>query len=210
MYYEKYPQSILSLPNEICFMSSMNPVVIDRPMCYDGLQIDPLWAYEYADVRGDSIVVFRGAMDVQHIKDIEDEKNQKEIRGDCLIHLIVERFDSPASMRHAYYLQRMLIVCVQDVLRNLGIIAERCGDDLFVDGGKLTVSIASAGISSEKIHCGINLTDRGTPAEASAIGLSELGIDPDTWKDIGGDIAERFVNEIEKIESDICKTRPLV
>ena len=191
-------------------MSPMNPVVIDRPIRYDGSQIDPLWAYEYVDVRGDSIVVFRGAMDVRHIKDIEDEKNRKEIKGDCLIHLIVERFDSPASMRQAYYLQRMLIVCVQDVLRNLGVIAERSGDDLFVDGGKLTVSIASAGISSEKIHCGINLTDRGTPAEASAIGLSELGIDPDLWKSIGREIAERFISEIEKIESDICKTRPLI
>ena len=70
-------------------------------------------------------------------------------------------------MRHAYYLQRILIVCVQDALRNLGVTAERNGDDLFVDGGKLTVSIATAGITSEKIHCGINLTGRGTPAEAN-------------------------------------------
>jgi len=135
---------------------------------------------------GDSVIVFCGAMDVVHVKDIEDEKGGKAIRGDSLIHLIVERFDSPANMRHAYYLQRILIVCVQDVLRNLGVTADRSGDDLFVDGGKLTVSIATAGISSEKIHCGINLTG-----------------------EIGKEIADRFVSEIRDIESDICKTRPL-
>jgi len=174
-------------------MSSMKSVVIDRQMMYDGSQIDPLWAYEH----------------VVHVKDIEDEKGGKAIRGDSLIHLIVERFDSPANMRHAYYLQRILIVCVQDVLRNLGVTADRSGDDLFVDGGKLTVSIATAGISSEKIHCGINLTGRGTPAEANAVGLSEIGIDPDSWKEIGKEIADRFVSEIRDIESDICKTRPL-
>ncbi|MEA1943772.1 MAG: DUF366 family protein, partial [Euryarchaeota archaeon] len=149
-------------------MNPMKPIVTDSVILYDGSQIGPLWGYEYLDVRGDSIIVFRGAMDVRYIKDIEDEKNQKKIKGDDLIHFIVERFDSPASIRQAYYLQRMLIICIQDVLRNFGVITERNGDDLFVDGKKLTVSIATAGISSEKIHCGINLTSRGTPVEANA------------------------------------------
>ena len=190
-------------------MNPMKRIVADSTMLYDGSQINPLWSYEYLDVRGDSIIVFRGAMDVRYIKDIEDEKNRKQIKGDDLIHLIVERFDPPASIRQAYYLQRMLVICVQDVLRDLGVITKRSGDDLFVDGKKLTVSIATAGISSEKIHCGINLTSQGTPVEANAIGLYELGIDGDSWKDIGNKIAERFVFEIEDIESDICKTRCL-
>jgi len=201
----------MNLTGKYRLMNPMKLVVMDAPNTYDGSQIDPLWAYEYTDVRGDSILLFRGAMDVAaaNVKDIEDEKNQKKIKGDCLIHFIVERFDSPVSMRQAYYLQRMLIVCAQDILRSFGVDAEREGDDLFANDGKLTVSIATAGISSEKIHCGINLTGAGTPPEANAIGLSELGIDPDLWKDIGTAIAERFILEIEDIESDICKTRPL-
>lgn len=198
-----------SITNITGSVNAMRLAVVDAPLLYDGSQINPLWAYEYQDVRGDSIVVFRGAMDVRDIKDVEDEKNKKAIRGSDLIHFIVERFDSPAGIRQAYYLQRMLVVCIQDVLRNYGVPSERMGDDLFVDGKKLTVSIATAGISSEKIHCGINLTGKGTPPEASAIGLYELGIDPDLWKDIGKEIAERFVFEVEDIESDICKTRCL-
>ena len=143
----------------------MKPVVLDGSLLYDGSQINPLWAYECADVRGDSIIIFRGEMDVRDVKDLEDLKNRDAITGDDLIHLIVERFDSPAGIRQAYYLQRMLIVCVQDVLRGYGVTSERRGDDIFVGGRKLTVSIATAGVSSEKIHCGINLTSVGTPPE---------------------------------------------
>jgi hypothetical protein len=195
--------------NSVNSVNAMKLAVVDTPMLYDGSQINPLWAYEYLDVRGDSIIIFRGAMAVSDIKDVEDEKNNKAIEGSDLIHFIVERFDSPASIRQAYYLQRMLIVCIQDVLRNCDVSSERDGDDLFVGGKKLTVSIATAGISSEKIHCGINLTGIGTPPEANATGLHELEIDPAQWKDIGKTIAERFVLEIEDIESDICKTRCL-
>ncbi|MCK4651722.1 MAG: DUF366 family protein [Methanosarcinales archaeon] len=199
----------VNITNTTNSVNSMRLAVVDAPILYDGSQINPLWAYEYLDVRGDSIVVFRGAMAVSDIKDVEDEKNNNAIEGSDLIHFIVERFDSPAGIRQAYYLQRMLVVCIQDVLMNYDVSSERNGDDLFVDGKKLTVSIATAGISSEKIHCGINLTGRGTPPEANATGLHELKIDPDLWKDIGKAIAERFVFEIEDIESDICKTRCL-
>ena len=195
--------------NSVNSVKAMRLAIVNAPILYDGSQINPLWAYEYLDVRGDSIVVFRGAMAVSDIKDVEDEKDNKAIEGSDLIHFIVERFASPAGIRQAYYLQRMLIVCIQDVLRNCGVLSERNGDDLFVDGKKLTVSIATAGISSEKIHCGINLTGIGTPPEANATGLHELEINPDRWKYIGKTIAERFVLEIEDIESDICKTRCL-
>ena len=72
----------------------------------------------------------------------------------------------------------------------MGVSNDRRGDDIFVNGKKLTVSIATAGISSEKIHCGINLISSGTPAEANAIGLRDLGIEHDLWKNIGKDIAD--------------------
>ncbi len=201
--------SLTNTTNSVNSVNAMKLAVVDAPILYDGSQINPLWAYEYLDVRGDSIIVFRGAMAVSDIKDVEDEKNNKAIEGSDLIHFIVERFDSPAGIRQAYYLQRMLIVCIQDVLRNCGVSSVRNGDDIFVDGKKLTVSIATAGISSEKIHCGINLTVIGTPPEANATGLHELEINPDQWTDIGKSIAERFISEIEDIESDICKTRCL-
>ncbi len=175
---------------------------------YDGSQIAPLWAYGMG-IKGDSIVVFHGPMDVtpDNMKDLEDRKAGKTIQGDDLIHIIVERFDSPSSMRLAYYMQRLLIVCVMDVLGKHGIKTTRNGDDLFINDGKLTVSIATAGVSSEKIHCGINITTKGTPREVKTAALEDFGIKD--WKTIAKEIAETFVHEIEDIEGDIVKTKSL-
>lgn len=182
--------------------------ILSARIKYDGSQIAPLWAYSMG-IKGDSIVVFHGAMDVtpENMKDIEDLKAKKTIQGDDLIHIIVEKFDSPASMRLSYYMQRLLIVCVKEVLAAHGIQTKRNGDDLFVGDGKLTVSIATAGVGSEKIHCGINITTRGTPPEVKIAELTDLGIKD--WKNLAQEIAETFVREIEDIEGDIVKTKSL-
>jgi hypothetical protein len=175
---------------------------------YDGSQIEPLWAYSMG-IKGDSMVIFHGPMDVtlDNMKDLADKKSGKTIQGDDLIHIIVERFDSPASMRLAYYMQRFLMICIRDVLMRQGIQTTRFGDDLFIDDGKLTVSIATAGVSSEKIHCGINITTDGTPSEIRTAALEGLGITD--WKPLAREIAETYINEIEDIEEDILKTRSL-
>ncbi len=186
----------------------MKSIILTDPIKYDGSQIAPLWAYSKG-IKGDSIVVFHGPMDVtfENMKDLEDEKAGKTIKGDDLIHFIVERFDSPASMRLAYYMQRLLIVCVRDVLEKYEIKTIRKGDDLFVKERKLTVSIASAGVSSEKIHCGINITTQGTPHDIRTAALLDFGIKD--WKAPAKEITEIFIREMEDIEGDIVKTKSL-
>ena len=175
---------------------------------YDGSQIAPLWAYSMG-IKGDSIVIFHGSMDVtpENMKDFEDRRAGKAIAGDDLIHIIVERFDSPSSMRLAYYMQRLLIICVKETLGKRGIRTTRNGDDLFIDDGKLTVSIASAGVSGEKIHCGINITTEGTPVDVKTAALLDFGIKD--WKALAQEIAQSFVREVEDIEGDIVKTKSL-
>lgn len=182
--------------------------ILTDPLKYDGSQIAPLWAYSMG-IKGDSIVFFHGSMNVTpgNMKDLEDETGGKTIMGDDLIHIIVERFNSPGNIRLAYFMQRLLMVCIRDVLEKHGIKAIRDGDDLFVDSGKLTVCIASAGISSEKIHCGINITTKGTPPEVKTAALMDLGIDD--WRSLAEEISGIFCHEIEDIENDIVKTRSL-
>ncbi len=182
--------------------------ILSEKMKYDGSQIAPLWAYSIG-IKGDSIVFFHGSMDVtfDNMKDLEDRKAGKTIQGGDLIHIIVERFNSPASMRLAYYMQRLLIVCISDILMRHGIRTTRSGDDLFVGDGKLTVSIATAGVTSEKIHCGINITTKGTPVDVKTASLEDTGITG--WKKLAQEIAETYLNEIEDIEGDIVKTRTL-
>lgn len=180
------------------------PFILD----YDGSQIEPLWAYSMG-IEGDSIVLFRGAMDIppSNIKDLEDFRDNKAIRGGDMLHFIVERFSSSASIRSAYYLQRLLVVCAKEALAEHEIQPVRSGDDIFVEGGKLSVSIASAGISSEKVHLGINISCKGTPSNVRVTCLEDLGIN-DTMG-LGEQIAGMFVREMEEIEADIVKTRGL-
>ena len=184
----------------------MKVAVLDEVIHYDGSQINPLWGFSQG-IKGDSTIVFRGSMDVSDVKDAEDDKLGLAIAGSDLIHFIVERFASPASIREAYYMQRMLIVCIQDELREHGVSARRSGDDLFVEGGKLTVSIATASVSSLKIHAGINITSIGTPDDVVTIGLTELGLN--NWEDFGHAVAEHFAREVSDIDGDIEKTRCL-
>lgn len=175
---------------------------------YDGSQIEPLWAYSKG-ISGDSIVLFRGAMDIPdfNIKDLEDLQNNLAIKGGDMLHFIVERFDSPGSIRLAYYMQRLLVVCAKDVLFHHNIESIRSGDDLFIGMGKLTVSIASAGITSEKIHFGINISCNGTPKDVEVACLNGLGITD--FMGVGKDIATTFTAEVDDIESDIVKTKGL-
>ena len=182
--------------------------ILSNPIKYDGSQIAPLWAYSMG-IKGDSMVIFHGPMDVtfDNMKDLEDEKAGKTIKGNDLIHIIVERFDPPGNMRIAYYMQRLLIICVRDILENHGIRTRRNGDDIFIDDGKLTVSIASAGVTSEKIHCGINITTQGTPDDVKTASLLDIGIGD--WQTLAQEIADTFLHEIEDIEGDIVKTKSL-
>jgi len=177
----------------------MKIVVLEHEECYDGSQLSPLWALSKR-VKGDSIVAFKGPMNVVDIKDAEDT----DIRGDELIHFIMERFSNPPTMMEAYLIQRLFLCCLCDVLREEGFDVVRKGGDLYMGEGKLTVSIASISPSSEKFHCGVNLTTSGTPedVEVSAIHVKD-------WKAFAENVAMRFVSELDDIERDISKSRTL-
>ena len=99
---------------------------------------------------------------------------------------------------------------LQNILNQYGVSASREGDDIYVDGHKLTVSIASVSQTSMKIHFGINITSNGTPDDVDTIGLLETGlITKDDLLDIINLIMETHAKEIETIEEDLTKTRAL-
>jgi hypothetical protein len=182
--------------------------VLEDPVFYDGSQIEPLWAYKHYGILGDCVIVFRGGMDVaeERMKDLEDVRGKNKISGDDVLHLIVERFESPGNMLISYLLQRLLVMSAQAVLNVYGIETTRSGDDLFVADEKLTVSIATASIASEKMHLGINITTTGTPKGVAITSLTSLGIEPDESLSIGRDIADMFSREVLGILKDVVKT----
>ncbi|AKB85771.1 DUF366 family protein [Methanococcoides methylutens] len=182
----------------------MECVILDEKTDYDGSQISSLWAYNLKGIQQDSIVAFRGGCDVklEHMIDLEDKRMGDSIFSTDMLHFLIEHFDS-TDLKLVYARQRLFTAIVAEALLESGIITTRQGDDLFVDGKKLTVSIASTSAVSQKIHFGINvfhdfygnLADNGLD-EVKAVGLL-------------ADIANRYVTEFEDIEKDLRKSRPL-
>ena len=135
-----------------------------------------------------------------------------------MVNFICEFFDQqPPNMRIAYLRQRLLVMIFREILTEYGIETKREGDDIFVDGGKLSISIASVSLSSAKIHFALNLEDKGTPDDVETIGLFDIkdenGVQifsDDNLLDLINKTASRFIEELETIENDISKTKVLL
>ena len=135
-----------------------------------------------------------------------------------MVNFICEFFDQqPPNIRIAYLRQRLLVMIFREILTEYGIETKREGDDIFVDGGKLSISIASVSLSSAKIHFALNLEDKGTPDDVETIGLFDIkdenGVQifsDDNLLDLINKTASRFIEELETIENDISKTKVLL
>ena len=192
-------------------------IITNKKIDYTGIEIEPLWTYKNFDIQKDSIVAFQGALcvSIDNMKDLKDIKEEAK-RGDILIkssraiNFIVEHFDNP-DLKIAYLRQRILIAITKEVIEEITdktII--RKGDDLYYNSGKLSVSIACRGISSSKIHLGINISNEDTPNYINTSSLYDLGIniiDNANINNIMEKIAIKYGEEMEKIENDIRKTQ---
>jgi len=176
---------------------------------YDGTQIKAAWALKELQIKGSSIITWIGPMNIKNVIDYEDK--DKEIKADEMAHFIVEHFDEqPANLRLSYHRQRILVMILQEELWRQGIPTRREGDDLYIGSGKLTVSIATASLSTMKIHLGINLTSRGTPDDIETIGILDYkDLKKEDIIELVEKVATRYIQEIESMEEDIAKTRTL-
>jgi len=182
---------------------------------YDGSQINPSWAFQEFGIYGSSIVTWIGPVNItpDNLKDFADVG--LEIKSNNMVNFICEFFDQqPTNMRIAYLRQRLLVMIFREILTERGVKTTREGDDLFVDGRKLSISIASVSLSSAKIHFALNLEDKGTPGDVETIGLYDIDggnvFNENNLKDLIFDVVNRFIDEIETIEKDISKTKVLV
>lgn len=182
---------------------------------YDGSQINPSWAFQEFGIYGSSIVTWIGPVNItpDNLKDFADVG--LEIKSNNMVNFICEFFDQqPTNMRIAYLRQRLLVMIFREILTERGVKTTREGDDIFVDGRKLSISIASVSLSSAKIHFALNLEDKGTPGDVETIGLYDIDggnvFNENNLKDLIFDVVNRFIDEIETIEKDISKTKVLL
>lgn len=190
---------------------------VDEIFEYDGSQINPSWAFQEFGIYGSSIVTWIGPVNITpvNLKDFADVG--LEIKSDNMVNFICEFFDQqPPNMRIAYLRQRLLVMIFREILTEYGVQTEREGDDIFVDGRKLSISIASISLSSAKIHFALNLEDKGTPGDVETIGLFDIKANDkqifteDNLLELIEKTVNSFIEELETIEDDISKTKVLL
>ena len=166
---------------------------LEQEMKYDGTQLSPLFNYLNYGPLGNSIVGWRGACDIpmDHIIDGEDLKEEALIKGDDMLHFVLELFEFPLSSAVAF--QRLMGDLLRTQLQsrnNQAQSMERRGDDLYWSDKKFNISIATCSSNSSLIHFGFNVKNAGTPVETCA--LEDFGID-----DVVG-FGKTFMESVQK------------
>lgn len=184
----------------------MKTLFIQEKIKYDGSQLRTLFAYLDHKVLGNSCVSFRGACDVSfdHMVDGEDLLDKSLIKGDDMLHFIIEVFDQP--LLTGVFLQRLFAAIVQTELVKAGSESKinRSGDDLYWNEGKLSISIAGKSVQSILIHFAINISNAGTPVKTAS--LEDLKID---YKKFASQVLESFKKEFESCVEASQKVKPL-
>ena len=182
----------------------MKTKFIDEEIKYIGTQLAPHWIYKNFNIQGDSIVAFVGEcrVDLSEMVDIEDVINNEPIYSKRMLSFISEQFG--INLTEGVLRQRLLMCIIKELLEKRGIFVVRNGDDLIINGGKLSVSIATKSITSVLIHTGLNIISEGAPVKAAGL-QSELGI-----TDIKGfaiEVMKRYAEELEDIVLSGTKVR---
>ena len=171
---------------------------------YEGWQLCPHWIYKNFKIQGDAIVGFAGECEVKltEMVDIEDVINNEPIYSKSMLSFISEQFN--VGLIEGVFRQRLLICTIKEALEKRGFKITRDGDDLFFDGKKLTVSIATKSATSVLIHTGINIDSAGAPVKASGL-TSELGITD--IENFATEIMDKYSKEIDDIIMASTKVR---
>lgn len=155
----------------------MHTKFIEQEIKYTGEELAPHWIYKKFHLQGDAIVAFCGECEVKltEMVDIEDVINNEPIYSKNMLSFIVEHFN--IGLVEGVTRQRLLICIIKEALEeklNANFEVIRKGDDLFIEGKKLSVSIATKSLTSVLMHVGINIDPTDAPVEA--IGLDYLKI----------------------------------
>lgn len=185
----------------------MKTIWLENKLDYDGSQLAPLFAYRTTGILGPSCVVFRGACNVRVDKmvDLEDLRAQAEIRGNDMVHFILEIFDH--DLFGAVSFQRIVADLSRTVIYELSsgrVSLRRDGDDLYLDKRKLSISIATASPVSQMVHFAVNVTNEGTPVLTCA--LEDFDIQPEIF---GRTLMAKIMHEFQSVVEATQKVRPI-
>lgn len=151
--------------------------ILEETIAYTGKELRSGWVREKTGIHGGGAAVgFVGPCHVEpeYMADLDDAKTGEGIEAAMMAHVVVEHV--ACSLQVAVLRQRLLVCNLCEILNERGIAVHRDGDDVFVGGRKLTVSIAAPSRRSCMIHLGIDVDPEGAPV--AAVGLDEMGVAP--------------------------------
>lgn len=182
----------------------MKTKLIEEEIKYIGSQLQPHWIYKNFKLQGDAIVAFIGECEVKltEMVDIEDVINNEPIYSKSMLSFITEQFN--IDLVEGVLRQRLLICIIKELLEKRGVFVVRNGDDLMINGRKLSVSIATKSTTSILIHTGLNIESEGAPVKASGL-TSELGITD--IRAFAQEVMTAYAEELKDIELASTKVR---
>ncbi len=182
----------------------MKTKLIEEEIKYIGSQLQPHWIYKNFKLQGDAIVAFIGECEVKltEMVDIEDVINNEPIYSKSMLSFITEQFN--IDLVEGVFRQRLLICIIKELLEKRGVFVVRNGDDLMINGRKLSVSIATKSTTSILIHTGLNIESEGAPVKASGL-TSELGITD--IRAFAQEVMTAYAEELKDIELASTKVR---
>ncbi|MBC7691629.1 MAG: DUF366 family protein [Methylotenera sp.] len=187
----------------------------EKERIYTGVELRPHFLLSEMNLKGSGIGAFIGPCQVktEHLVDWEDRLVNDHIQAKQMVHFIGEFFG--ASLGECVFAQRLLMATMaQEINLRLHANAKsiskadfvvREGDDLFIHGRKMSVSIVTSSPVSQLLHAGVNIDPAGAPV--AAIGLKELGIPEVEWVHA---VLKSFAEEWESIEWACTKVRPVM
>ncbi len=182
----------------------MNVHIAENDVDYDGSQLKSHWIFQKFGKMGDAAVGFCGRCDVStdRMVDLVDVQDNKPIFSERMLHVIAEFFDADLTRTILY--QRILVALAQQeiIFRIQKPTIVRGGNDLYDDGAKLSVSIATASPVSTLIHFGINISSKNTPVKTK--GLEDYGIEPVSFAKA---LLESFRDELKTVREARSKVR---
>ena len=182
----------------------MKTKLIEEEIKYIGSQLQPHWIYKNFKLQGDALVAFIGECEVKltEMVDIEDVINNEPIYSKSMLSFITEQFN--IDLVEGVFRQRLLICIIKELLEKRGVFVVRNGDDLMINGRKLSVSIATKSTTSILIHTGLNIESEGAPVKASGL-TSELGITD--IRAFAQEVMTAYAEELKDIELASTKVR---
>lgn len=176
----------------------------DEVLAYNGSQLRAHWLLDRFGLVGDAVVAFRGPCNVisDEVADLED-LDGPGIAADDMVHFVWESFTT-TDLLLAVHRQRLFAAQVREVVQQLAPSSQlsRTGDDLYVGGGKLSISIATVSPVSALMHFAVNAQPGGAPVAIAS--LQELGIEPSVFALA---VLQRISDEQASIESARAKVR---